>query len=217
MAISPVPVAPNIINYQTKRGGYYKSLGSISITPTADLTSTGANAILASMRWTNTDYALVLTAFGIQISSSTGFASANQIGATIYKCTGYTTMDTGGTDVLSTFTTPTLTGMPTSLLTNARMVTGGSATPMTAGTRTLTNPIYAANAFVSTSAGIFQNATIYPFAFNEDEPIIILANEGIEYQITTGLTLPANKNLTIGLISTWAEVPREIITDRYGI
>lgn len=213
---SPFPCFPNYTRWGTKSGGFYKATGSISITPSSSITSDRTNGIIGSIRWTNTDYAVVVQSFGFQFLTTTGFASADRIGMTAYKVTNYTAVDTGGTNVTSSFSAPTLSGMPVSKV-DSVVICSGATAAMTAGTRTLGNAIYSSQSMVGTGSGTLQPGTIYQFKWNDDEPTILLANEGIEYQIPYGLTLPANKNLIVNVITSWAEVPREIIFDRYGI
>jgi len=214
---SPLPCYPNLFRYGQKLGGAYKSTGSISITPTSSITSNGStNGILGSIRWTNTDYAIVLQSFAIQLLSATGYTTAAPAGLAVFKVTGYTAADTGGTDVLSAFTTPSLTGMPASRVASASVCVGATAA-MTAGTRTIANPMYAVGAWAGTTPGIIQAGSQYQLSWDNDEPIILLANEGIEYQIPYGYTIPAAKNFMANIFSSWVEVPREIIYERYGI
>lgn len=214
---SPLASYPSLLRYGSKIGGAYKSTGAISITPTNAITSDGStNSILGSIRWTNTDYAVIVQSFGFQILTTTGFGTAAPTGLVAYKVTNYTANDTGGTDATASFGCPTVTGMPATRVQSVRVCYGATAA-MTAGTRTLGNPVYATGAWCTTSPGSLQSGTIYQFKWDEDEPIILLANEGFEYQLPYGYTLPASKNLAVNLITSWVEVPREIIFERYGI
>lgn len=221
MSVSPVPWINCLTKYGTKIGGIYKASSTMSITPGADIVSNGSNGIIGTIRWTNPDYAAIITAFGFQVISTTGFASAGPMGITVYKCTGYTAVDTGGTPIISSFGTPLITGMPSSRVANVVSCGPSVASPgtaaLTAGTRTLSNPMYTTTAIIQNSASTSQPGTIWQLTWNEDEPMVLLANEGFEYQIPMGLTLSQNKNLTVNMISTWMEVPREIIYERYGI
>lgn len=133
----------------------------------------------------------------------------------------YPAVDTGGTSITSSFGTPLITGMPSSRVANVVSCGPSAASPgttaLTAGTRTLSNQMYTTTAIVQNTASTSQPGSIWQLTWNEDEPMVLLANEGFEYQIPMGLTLSQNKNLTVNMISTWMEVPREIIYERYGI
>jgi hypothetical protein len=214
---SPLPCYPNLFRYGSKIGGAYKSAGSISITPTSSITSNGStNGIIGSIRWTDTNYALVLQSFAIQLLSLTGYTTAAPAGISAFKVTGYTAADTGGTDVLSSFMTSSITGMPTSRISSVSVCVAATAA-MTAGTRTIGNPVYAVGSWATTSPGIIQAGYQYQLSWDNDEPLVLLANEGIEYQIPYGYTVPAAKNFTANIFSSWIEVPRELIYERYGL
>lgn len=213
---SPLPSYPNLFRYAQKIGGAYKSVGGISITPTSGITSNGSsNGILAAMQWADTNYALVLQSFAIQLLSTTGYTTAAPAGIAAFKVTGYTVADSGGTSILSSFMTPAVTGMPPSRLTAVSACVGATAA-MTAGTRTIGNPMYAVGSWAGTSAGLIQAGSQYQLSWDNDEPIILLANEGIEYQVPYGYTLPAAKNFSANIFTSWIEIPRELIFERYG-
>jgi hypothetical protein len=99
--------------------------------------------------------------------------------------------------------------------TGATLVISPGTTALAAGTRIVGNPLFGATGWASTSPGVISAATLYPFTTGQDEPIILLNNEGIEYQIPFGLSLLANCNMTASFIATWKRVPIEVIQKYY--
>lgn len=194
-----------------KQGAVYKAAFTMSITPSSTLS---ADSILGSVRWTNSDYGLVLTSFGFQIATSTGLSAVGLIGIKAVKLTSYTAEDSGGTDISSSASVKVMTGMSDISGLSLQVVSSATA-GMTAGTRTVGNILYQTTAYASTQAGISQTGTIYDLSTGDNDPIVLLENEGIEYR--NSLDFTAAKNLQVNVIASFKTVPVEILKDHYGL
>lgn len=205
------PIFP--LSYKGKQGGVYKSTGSISLTPSG-AGGASAGSILGSFRWLDPDYSLVLQSFGIQMLTLTGLASPGMLGLVVYKAHQFTVDDTGGTDVTSYFTEKLIGAMPNLSQFSSRICS--LTAPLAAGTRTLGNMVYGSAGIAPASPAVIQVGTIYPFVPGQNDPVILEYNDGLEYQLPAGITLPQGKNITVNLIGSWAKVPNEVIAAYYG-
>jgi hypothetical protein len=100
--------------YPGKLGGHYKVAGALSLTPAVTINPVavpGTGAIFGSIRWTDPDYYLVITAFGFQILCG-GLAAKGQMGMVTHKVTGFTVDNTGGTDATALIAEPIHSSMP---------------------------------------------------------------------------------------------------------
>jgi hypothetical protein len=204
--------------YPGKIGGHYKVAGALSLTPAVIINPVavpGTGAILGSLRWTDADYYMVITAFGFQILCG-GLTAKGQLGIVTHKVTGFTVDNTGGTDATSMIAESILTGMPAVTGLSGRFCIAATAA-MGAGTRTVGKMVYGSVGIADTVTSVVQSGTIYQFKPGEDEPIILGANEGLEIQLPPGIGLAAGKTIQVNLIGSFSKIPKEVIDQYYGI
>jgi len=200
-----------------KKGGAYEAIGQLGT-----YYGLAAGDLIAALRWSSTDYAMLITGFGVRLSCPVAFTTPQFIGVMSYKAFGLTTDATGGTDIGSIFGTPRRTTMGASKIAGVRAATAAPAspghTPLTHGTRTgLSNVIFGQSAYSGAAANINDPGIYLDLPIANDKPLFIEANEGFEMQ--NAIALPAaatNGLLSIQLILDWLEVPTEIIRDYFS-
>lgn len=211
----PFPLScPDATTGKIKKGGAYEAIGSLGL-----YYGLAAGDLIASLRWSNPDYSMVITGFGVRLACPVAFTTAQLVGVMSYKALGLTTDATGGTDIKSIFGTPRRTKMPASKIAGVQIATGSSVpghTPLTHGTRTgLTNVIFGQQAWTGTAANINDPGVYLDLPIANDKPLFIEKDEGFELHMATALpAAAANGALSIQLILDWLEVPNEIV-DQY--
>jgi hypothetical protein len=198
----------------TKKGSAYEAIGQLGL-----YYGLAANDLIASLRWSNPDYVMVITGFGVRLACPVAFTVAQLVGVLSYKALGLTTDATGGTDISSVFGIPRRTKMPATKIAGVQAATGSATpgkVPLTHGTRTgLTNVIFGQSAWTGTVANINDPGVYLDLPIANDKPVFIEANEGFE--VHNAVALPSAYTagcLSVQLILDWLEVPTEII-DQY--
>jgi len=197
---------PNEFINQGVGGGHYKAAATFTTA-----TQLAGAAPVFAMRWAPPNGAAPLFLLKrIQMGwiLTTALTAAQAIDFAVYRCTGFTAADTGGTP-LTPFTgnnNKVRSGlMATSVVNDMRI--GALA----AGTRTVdANPFgylpfmqqAAANTIFSTGIPLTD---VYAENLLNEHPEMFAANEGFEVQVLTGF--PAAGAVKLYVVVEWAEVP----------
>jgi len=198
-----------------KKGGAYEAIGQLGL-----YYGLAAGDLIASLRWSNTDYAMLITGFGVRLSCPVAFTTPQFVGVMSYKALGLTTDATGGTDIKSIFGTPRRTIMGAPKIAGVQAATASPAapghTPLTHGTRTgLSNVIFGQSAYTGAAANINDPGVYLDLPIANAKPIFVEANEGFEIQNAVALPVAYTAGcLSIQLILDWLEIPTEIV-DQY--
>jgi len=185
----------------------YGSGGCFHLVSKSGLIAAGAsaNAPIYSFRWTSSTMLAILRRIRFQAWSVTGFTAGLGF-LELYRCTGWSAADTGGTtDTLTGDNGNLRTAMPASLVPEIRHANTGV---LTAGTRTKDAQPFESHGFNITNAAntIFTGATDPHKLFEKlgaEHPMIFVQNEGFTLQ----QSVPATGTWTFALTAEWDEVP----------
>lgn len=196
-------------------GGSYAAMGALG--PYIATTSIAANAPIFSLRWDKPDYAMVITGFGAAIGVAAAFTTAQFLTFIAYIARNYTSPDSAGTDYSSIFGTPVKTSMPKTRVSMARAAAAGGFTMITAGTRTLSNSVFATGIYASSVLGYPAAGTIFADSLIvQQRPLIICANEGLEICNGPAAITDTTGSFSVLLSLYWMEIPMANINSYYG-
>lgn len=210
----PFPLSHRTDAGVMKKGGAYEAIGALGL-----YYGLAAGDLIAALRWSSVDYAMLITGFGVRLAMPVAFTTAQLVGVMSYKATGLTTDATGGTDIKSIFGTPRRTKMPATRIAGVQAAIGSATpgkVPLTHGTRTaLSNVIFGQSAWTGTAANTNDPGVYLDLPIANDKPLFIEANEGFEVHMATALPAAYTAGcLSIQLILDWLEIPTEIV-DQY--
>jgi hypothetical protein len=164
----------------------YSGIGALG--PYWKMTATTSSPIiLGTIRYTG-NRLIKIRQFQFLNVVTSQYTAAQFITLAIRKVTGYTAIDTGGTDVTAYFGAPKKSTSPA--VANIQAVVAGvpgtpSSIGLTAGTRTVLNSILQNTMYVGTTT--IGNTTTNLSA-TLDEPLILSSNEGVEILLLVSAT-----------------------------
>ena len=178
------------LGYGDKQGGSYAAFGNAN----AYGGGSSANMLVSSLRWTNTDYDMVIWGVMVQGLISSAFTSNQIAQIAFYRATSFTVADSGGSDVASTFGSRRNSTMPeiSSFDGYSFRIADAGTTGLTVGTRTLGNILYSDSIQTGTVSSSLTKSGQYRSFINN--PVVIHENEGIVgygvYALTGGTIIP---------------------------
>lgn len=164
--------------------------------------TTSAPVILGTVRYTGARV-LKIRQFSLQFVVTTGYTAAQFKTFSLRKVTGYTAVDTGGTDVSAYFGAPKRTSSPAvSGITAVVAGVPGVVTNvgLTAGTRTPLNSVMQRTYYVGTAPAMLDTV-----GMSLDEPLCIQANEGVELLLLASAGSDTTGSMSFAAQFDWTE------------